>query len=190
MFLITELIVLLTSNLILTQALGTSTLFIAAGSKKNLLGTAFTITLFTTAGSAAAYFISNALPDSAKDFTLLFYALTVGILYILFLTVLYFVSRKTFRNTRKYIHLSAFNCAVMGTLFTITHKAEENPQFNNIGSFILAGAEAGLGFILAAFILTAAYKKLNSADVPSAFRGFPAMLLYLGIISMAVYALT
>ncbi len=40
MFLIAELVVLLTTNLILTQALGTSTLFIAAGSKKNLLWTA------------------------------------------------------------------------------------------------------------------------------------------------------
>lgn len=190
MFLITEFIILLTSNLILTQALGTSTLFIAAGSKKNLLGTAFTITLFTTAGSAAAYFISNVLTDSAKDFMLLFYALAVGILYVLFLTVLYFVSRKTFRNARKYIHLSAFNCAVIGTLFTVTQKAQENPQLNNIGSFIIAGAEAGFGFILASFILTAAYRRLSSADVPAAFRGFPAMLIYLGIISMAVYSLT
>ena len=98
MFLMTEIIVLLTSNLILTQALGTSTLFIAAGNRKNLLGTAFTITLFTMAGSAAAYFISNALPGSAKDFILLFYALSVGILYILFLIVLYFFNKKVFRN--------------------------------------------------------------------------------------------
>ncbi len=190
MFLMTEIIVLLTSNLILTQALGTSTLFIAAGNRKNLLGTAFTITLFTMAGSAAAYFISNALPGSAKDFILLFYALSVGILYILFLIVLYFFNKKVFRNAKKYIHLSAFNCAVMGTLFTITNKAEENPQLNNIGSFIIAGIEAGIGFILVSLILMSAYKRLNSKDVPSAFRGFPAMLIYLGIISMAIYALT
>lgn len=38
MFLIAELVVLLTTNLILTQALGTSTLFIAAGSKKIFSG--------------------------------------------------------------------------------------------------------------------------------------------------------
>lgn len=190
MFLITELIVLLTSNLVLTQALGTSTLFIAAGSRKNLVGTAFTITLFTTAGSAIAYFISNMLPDSAKDFTLFFYALAIGVLYVLFLTMLYLVSRKHFRNARKYVHLSAFNCAVMGTLLAITQSAEANPQFNNISSFIIAGAEAGLGFILASLILTTAYRRLNSTDVPSAFRGFPAMLIYLGIISMAVYSLT
>ena len=61
--------------------------------------------------------------------------------------------------------------------------------FRHFVNFVLSGAEAGTGFILAAFILTAAYRKLNSAKVPASFRGFPAMLVYLGLISMAVYAL-
>ena len=58
-----------------------------------------------------------------------------------------------------------------------------------LGGYVSAGFEAGIGFIIAALILTAAYRKLNSAKVPAAFRGFPAMLIYLGIISMAVYSL-
>ena len=77
----------------------------------------------------------------------------------------------------------------MGTLFTISRKAADDSSLMNFGSYIRAGFEAGIGFILAAVILTAAYRKLNSAKVPSSFRGFPAMLIYLGIISMAVYAL-
>ena len=190
MFLVTELILLLTSNLILTQALGTSTLFIAAGNRKNLFWTSITITIFTTAGSAAAYLINDIIPLGAENLMPLFYAMAVGTLYIVLLTVLYFVSRKNFKTTRKYVHLSAFNCAVMGTLFTITEKVAENHQLNTMSGFILAGLEAGLGFILASLILTSAYRRLTSADVPASFRGFPAMLLYLGIISMAVYALS
>lgn len=189
MFLIAELVVLLTTNLILTQALGTSTLFIAAGSKKNLLWTAITISVFTTAGSAAAYIINNTLPENFSDLRLLLYTLSIGVLYIVLLTALYFFDRKNFSVTRKYIHVSAFNCAVMGTLFTVSERAVIYPSLNNIFSFMITGAEAGTGFILAAFILTAAYKRLNSRDVPASFRGFPAMLIYLGIISMAVYAL-
>ena len=72
----------------------------------------------------------------------------------------------------------------MGTLFTVSDKSADS-----IGAYVMAGAEAGTGFILAAFILMAAYKRLCSKDVPAAFRGFPSMLVYLGIISMAVYAL-
>jgi len=189
MFLVTELVALLATNLILTQALGTSTLFIAAGNKKNLLWTAITITVFTSVGSGAAYIINWLLPDTFADLTLLFYTLIVGAIYVILLTALYFAGSDSFETTRKYVHVSAFNCAVMGTLFTITDRADAYPQFNTFFNFVFSGAEAGTGFIITAFMLTAAFRKLNSAKVPASFRGFPAMLVYLGLISMAVYAL-
>lgn len=188
-FIIDEIILLLTSNLILTQALGTSTLFIAVENRKKLLGTALAITVFTTAGSAMAYFINNLMPESFENLTLLFYTLATGLIYIIILTLLYFMGREKFRDIRKYVHVSAFNCAVMGTLFAVTETAEIYPERNNISDFMLSGLQAGAGFILTAFILTVAYKRLTSSDVPASFRGFPAMLVYLGIISMAVYAL-
>ena len=189
MFLINDLITLLAANLILSQALGTSTIFIAAGSKKNLVGTACVITLFTTIGSTAAYLIDAELPASFSDLRLLFYTLIIGILYILLLTAVYYAGRSYFEDFRKYIHVSAFNCAVMGTLFTISKRASMDSSLFELGGYVSAGFEAGIGFIIAALILTAAYRKLNSAKVPAAFRGFPAMLIYLGIISMAVYSL-
>ncbi|MBQ8180855.1 MAG: hypothetical protein IJY29_05260 [Ruminococcus sp.] len=186
MFLVNELIALLAANLILTQALGTSTIFIAAGSRKNLVGTAFMITVFTFTGSVCAYFADKLLPEKYSDFKLLIYVISIGILYVILLSAFYFISRNNFENSRKYIHLSVFNCAVMGTLLTVSGKASEN---SSITEYMSAGLEAGIGFIVAALILTAAYRKLNSSKVPAAFRGFPAMIIYLGIISMAVYSL-
>ena len=85
MFLVNELIALLAVNLILTQALGTSTLFIAANSRKNLIGTACVITIFTTLGSFAAYFTDKNLLEKYSDYTLFIYALTVGIIYVILL---------------------------------------------------------------------------------------------------------
>lgn len=189
MFLINELIALLAANLILTQALGISTLFIAADNRKNLIGTASVITVFTTLGSAAAHCINSLLPEKYSDFTLLFYTIAVGILYVLLLIASYFFAGKNFERNRKYIHISAFNCAVMGTLFTVSEKAFQSAEPFSIVDYILHGFKAGVGFIIAAFILTAAYRRLNSSKVPASFRGFPAMLIYLGIISMAVYSL-
>lgn len=189
MFLINELIALLASNLILMQALGTSTLFIAAGSRRNLIGTAAVITVFTTAGSAAAYAVNRLMWQKYSDFTLFFYTLAVGILYVLLLTVMYFISRNAFDKFKKYIHVSAFNCAVMGTLFTISSDDLLAEESFSLTDYLSCGFEAGIGFVIAALILTAAYGRLNSSKVPSSFRGFPAMLIYLGIISMAVYSL-
>lgn len=189
MFLINELIALLASNLILMQALGTSTLFIAADNRKNLIGTASVITIFTTLASAAVYVINEVTNRRAADFTLFFYTLAVGILYVLLLTVLYFIAGASFERYKKYVHISAFNCAVMGTLFTIGEKEAISAVSFSFIDYLSCGFEAGVGFILAAFILTAAYRMLNSSRVPASFRGFPAMLVYLGIISMAVYSL-
>lgn len=189
MFLINDLITLLAANLILSQALGTSTIFIASGSKKNLVGTACVITLFTTVGSAAAYFIDYVLPEQVSVMRLLLYTLVIGLLYVLLLTAAYYIGRGAFQDFRRYIHVSAFNCAVMGTLFTVNERAAMDSSVFSLSEYVSAGFEAGIGFIIAALILTAAYRKLNSAKVPAAFRGFPAMLVYLGIISMAVYSL-
>lgn len=189
MFLINDLIAFLAVNLLLSQALGTSTIFIAAGSRKNLIGTACVITVFTTFGSAAAFLVDSILPEKFADFTLFFYTLSVGILYVLLLSALFFISREKFAGAKKYIHISAFNCAVMGTLLTISTRAADDPSQYGFGRYLLSGAEAGLGFVLAALILSAAYRRLTSTRVPASFRGFPAMLIYLGIISMAVYSL-
>ncbi len=187
MFLVTDLIALLGANLILTQALGISTLFVAAGSRKNLICTALAITLFTTIGSAGACIIDAVLPESVSDLRLLLYVGVIGIIYIALLTGLYLLGSERFVSARRYIHLSAFNCAVMGTLLTINDRA--SAEGLGFVGYMIAGLEAGFGFIIAALMLTAAYRKLNSTKVPVSFRGFPAMLVYLGMISMAVFAL-
>lgn len=189
MFLVTDLLILLGANLILAQALGISTIFVAAGNRKNLICTAIAITVFTTLGSAGACAVDSLLPNSAGDLRLLLYVIVIGAIYVCILTVTYMMNRKLFESIRKYIHISAFNCAVMGTLLTISSKAYDTVGGIGFHGYILAGLEAGFGFILTALMLLAAYRKLNSLKVPASFRGFPAMLVYLGIISMAVFAL-
>ena len=78
---------------------------------------------------------------------------------------------------------------VVGDVFTISGKAADDSSYMNIWSYVRGGLEAGAGFVIASLMLTVAYRKLNSSKVPASFRGFPAMLIYLGIISMAVYSL-
>lgn len=183
MFLINEIIAFLASNLILTQALGISTIFIAADSRKKLLCTSLFITLFTSVVSLMTYLADSLLPEKLADLRLFCYVLAVGILYSAFLKILSLAGTEKFSEYKKYIHISAFNCAVMGTLLTTGEKAD------TLSEYLLAGVTSGFGFIVASLILTAAYRRLNSVKVPEAFRGFPAMLIYLGIISMAVYTL-
>lgn len=185
MFLIVSFLSQLAGNLIFTQALGTSTVFISAKNKRSFMGVAFIICIFTTFGSMGAYFADKLLSGYFENFRLFAYVLITGFIYLASLFILWSISKKLYSRLKKYIHISAFNCAVMGTLYMIC----ENSENTGISDYIAYGLKSGLGFIIASVFVTSAYKRLNCAKVPASFRGIPAMLVYLGIISMAVWTL-
>ena len=187
MFLISELIALLCANLVFTQALGTSTILIAVRNKTNLAGIAAAITVFSTLGSIAAFFFDKLIPSDKEYWLLICYCLVIAVIYVASLFVLSLMGEKIFEKCKLYVHLSAYNCAVAGSIFTVHENAVKFGY--SFGDYALFGFEAGIGFVLAALIIMAAYKKLSSSNVPASFRGFPAMLVYIGIISMAIYSL-
>jgi len=185
MFLIVSFFSQLAGNLIFTQALGTSTVFISSKNRRNFMGTAFIICIFTTLGSAGAFFADSIFTGYAENFRLFAYVIIIGIIYLAVLLILWLLRKKWYMNLRQYIHISAFNCAVMGTLYMI----HENPENVSFYDYVSYGLQSGAGFIIASVFVTTAYRRLNSVKVPASFRGMPAMLVYLGIISMAVWTL-
>ena len=76
-----------------------------------------------------------------------------------------------------------FNCAVIGALFLNSNYGSD------IWSYIGYGFGTGIGFFLACFLLNIAHEKLDSDKIPRIFRGYPIMLVYIGVISLAFYAL-
>lgn len=185
MFLITVFLSQLAGNLIFTQALGTSTVFISAKNRRNFTATAFIICIFTTIGSAGAYFAERFFGGYFENFRLFVYVLITGFIYLGVLLILWLASKKLYGRLKKYIHISAFNYAVIGTLYLI----HENPENTSLSDYFFFGLQSGVGFIIASVFVSSAYKRLNSSKVPASFRGMPAMLVYLGIISMAVWTL-
>lgn len=171
-------------NVIFTSAIGTSTLIECAKSPKQLASFGFFITEFSVLSSALAYYAEKLLTTPVSRLFLAgIYVLCLGFVYIVTLLVTWFLGRKYFRYLRRYVHLSAFNCAVLGCLFN------NGIAGGNLGERVIYGAEIGIGFILAAYILAINYPKLSSDKVPASFRGFPASVLYIGIISMLIYSL-
>lgn len=185
MFLIVSFLSQLAGNLIFTQALGTSTVFISAKNRKNFIGTAFIICIFTTLGSMGAYFADRLLTGYFENLRLFAYVIIIGTIYLASLLILWLIKKEWYLKLRKYIHISAFNCAVMGTLYMI----HENPENVRFYDYVMYGLQSGAGFITASVFVMTAYKRLNCTKVPESFRGIPAMLVYIGIISMAVWTL-
>lgn len=79
------------------------------------------------------------------------------------------------------IHLSAFNGAVFGALFLSSSY--------DLGGRVAFGLGTGIGFILASYLIAIGHDRLNSQQIPPAFRGFPITLIYVGILSLAFYGL-
>lgn len=171
-----------TENLVLSKGLGSSTMIMASRSKKQLMGVSVCITYFSTLCSCILYFLGKIdFIDFQTAYAPMIYVFVVGIVYCGTLFVLIFASPKMFAKYKNYIHLSAFNCSVLGCLMINT---AENETFFDYLSF---GFFSGIGFLTSAYMLKIAYKRLNSENVPLSFRGYPAILIYIGILSMAIY---
>lgn len=211
MWLLTAIFSLLTTNLIFTRALGTSTMLAAAKNRSYLPLLALLMTLFAAAGCLGMQVICYPLGLAAYmkyPYSLalpLVFTLVIGVVYLLTLYVCGIWLRKQSVGYKKYIHLSAFNCAVMGTLYLaftpggLTQSMTAVPTLKLFGmveasmdlpwTALIFGIQEGLGFFLASAMLSAVRERLYDKEVPVSFRGLPAVMVFIGIISMAIYAI-
>ena len=181
-----SLIAIFMQNSIFERALGINVLLYASRKREHLLGFFIAITYTTTISSAIIWNFDRLLADSEYYgiFMPILYVAVVSAVYVLTLVLIWRFFPKFFRNIKKYVHLSVFNCSVIGALFLCSQQGE------SIFTYIGYGFGTGIGFLLAAYLLYIAADRLNSPLVPAAFRGFPIMLVYVGILSLALYAFT
>jgi electron transport complex protein RnfA len=159
------------------------------GSKKYTLGFCIALTALLTVCSALTYFTDGILADFAvgRYLRIPVYTALVGLVYIFSLVILSSIMSAKFDTVKKYIHTAAFNSAVFGCLLTAF--STELAGQSNLLSYALYGLCAGFGFSLAAVIAETVSKLLYSEHMPHSFRGYPAMLIFLGFMGMAFYSL-
>lgn len=180
------LIAVFVQNSILERALGANVLIYASRKKEHVIGFFVAITYITTISSPFVWLLDNFLGNNTYYHLImpLLYILIIGIIYVVTLVIIWRFSPKLFKSLKKYVHLSVFNCSVVGALFLCSY------QGSDIFTYIGYGLGTGIGFLLAAYLLYIATERLNSPLVPDSFRGFPIMLVYVGILSLALYAFT
>lgn len=173
-------------NTIFSRALGTSTVLFAVRKKYNIFLFGIIMTAIITMASLATYFIYPLLKLSNYSYyiTPAVYVAVIGVVYVLALVLSGAVNHKYKKEVLQMIHVSAFNCAVLGALLL-----SSNISGLSLGGYLGFGIGTGFGFTIAAFFVQLAYEKLSSQYVPVAFRGFPITLIYIGIVSLAIYGL-
>ena len=180
------LISIFVQNMVLERALGANVLLYASRKKEHVLGFAAAIAYVTTVSAPLIWLFDTLLGESGyyRVIMPLLYVLTIAVIYIVTLVVIWRFFPKLLKKKKKYVHLSVFNCSVIGALFLCSQ------QGNDIFGYLGYGIGTGIGFLVAAYLLYAASARLNSPLIPAAFRGYPIMIVYVGILSLALYAFT
>ena len=80
--------------------------------------------------------------------------------------------------------VAAVNSGVLGTVLV------ERTQTFTLGQSLGFGLGSGLGYVLAVLLVTEARHRLRSKAIPSAFRGLPITLVYIGVLALAIYGFT
>jgi len=78
-----------------------------------------------------------------------------------------------------YLPLITTNCAVLGVALLNSQN-----HYNFLGS-VVYGVTGGLGFTLAIVLFASVRERMEFADPPEAFEGFPIALVAAGLIALA-----
>lgn len=173
-------------NVVFDRAFSANVAIYASRKEAHVTGFTLGMTAMTTTASIVTYFIDKPILslEHGYYFLPLIYIGIIGVLYIAGLLILWKYFHKLYKQIRKYAHLAIFNCAVIGALFLNSVYGSDLP------GYIGYGFGAGIGFFLACFFINIAQDQLNSTKIPRIFRGYPIMLIYIGIVSLALNVLT
>ncbi len=184
--LITALYTVFLQNLVLSSGLGMSEAF-RASTKPGIFGRfALMISGFSVVTSTLCSVI-----DSVKSLEAMPYAVRAaiyaGILAAVYITVAA-IMKFVFRSSDK--TLGTLGIAALNTLvFAIPH-INNSAAYSFAGS-IGSGIGAGAAFVVAAALINCGSRKLaENEDIPEAFKGTPAMFIYIAMLSLAFAGFT
>lgn len=144
------------------------------------------LTWMATASSVMVAGADNVLADNPYNLYIRapIFFLCTGVVYVFtyLLARSYFPSR--FADIALALPLCTFNTAVFGAFYV---SAIQNHTFLETVGYALG---TGIGYTLAIFVIYFARKRLAISPVPRSFRGLPILLLYIGLLSLALYGLT
>lgn len=171
-------------NAVLARGFGTPRILSVADHGGNLFQFGAILTLMTTLTSFGSYVLTTVVNSFVSELspaiTPFLYVLTLGLIYIA-VHIFFQEKMKNYQKIARSLSVATFNTGVLGTMLLVSMKGMTLSQ--SLGF----GVGTGLGYTLALLLVSEGNRKMKNKVVPKAFKGLPAMLLYLGILAMAIY---
>ena len=177
-------------NTIFTRALGTSRMLMAIKSPRTMFKFSVLLTAITTTSGLLAWGVNLLIRKSPVRLYIepLVFSIVLIIVYFAFSLVLYFAFPNTYRKMSEILLLAVFNCASLGAILLPAHNSVISAEIG-LSSWLGFSFGTGVAFFMATILTFEGTRKLRGVQIPAPFRGLPATLIYIGILSLAFYGL-
>lgn len=172
--------VVLVNNVITSQFLGICPFLGVSKKVDTAIGMGVAVTFVLTLASMITYFIQKLLVFRQIEFlqTIAFILVIASIVQFVEM-VIQKMSPSLYQALGVFLPLITTNCAVLGIALVNVDKGY------NLIETIVNGFGAGIGFTLAIVLFAGIRERLELADIPEAFKGFPITLISASLMSIA-----
>lgn len=171
------------NNYVLSQFLGICPFIGVSKKMDTVLGMGLSVVFVMTLASIITYFIYSFIlfPHLVFLKTIVFILVIAALVQIIEIII-----RKTIPSLYNvvgiYLPLITTNCIVLGVAVL-----NINSKYDFISSGV-NGFSGGVGFLIALFLMATIREKLDMADIPKPFKGFPIAFISGGLMAMAFFA--
>ena len=173
------------NNFVLSRFLGICPFLGVSKRTETALGMGIAVIFVMGVASVITYAIDLALVAAGLEYlrTIVFILVIAALIQLVEIFVKKF-SPSLYSALGVYLPLITTNCAVLGVaIMNVTELSEVNVLYAFVN-----GVASGIGFTIAILILAGIRERMETADIPAAFKGFPITLLAASIIAMSFAA--
>ena len=170
------------NNFVLSRFLGICPFLGVSKKTETALGMGLAVIFVMGVASVITYAIDLALVAGGMEYlrTIVFILVIAALIQLVEIFVKRF-SPSLYSALGVYLPLITTNCAVLGVaIMNVTELSEVNVLYAFVN-----GIASGIGFTIAILILAGIREKLELADIPESFKGFPITLIAASIIAMS-----
>ena len=177
--------IVLVNNVITSQFLGICSFLGVSKKVDTAVGMGVAVTFVLALASVITFFIQKILVVTKTEYlqTIAFILVIASIVQFVEM-VIKKMSPSLYQALGVYLPLITTNCAVLGIALVNVQK-----DYNLVATLI-NGAGAGIGFTLAIVLFAGIRERLELADIPEAFQGFPITLIAASLMSIAFLGFT
>ena len=176
------------NNFVLSQFLGICPFLGVSRKTDTALGMGFAVIFVMGIASVFAWLVQKALVALNVEYlqTITFILVIAALVQLVEMVLKRFMP-SLYSALGVYLPLITTNCAVLGVaILNVNTYGTETAM--SLLQFFLNGIFSGMGFTLAILLLAGIREKLENADIPKPFKGFPITLISACLMSMAFVA--